>query len=690
LQQYLIVGLNEFGAQVIERCRALPIDRNVVYHALACPPEKRVATAYLDYRQELLNVLNREVFNFANTPLAVYLVGLMVEQHMAENLMHLGYLFKTFFRENITLNPRVKLISALPTILPEPAFAWLPQTRRALEAIDGYAALKSPFTPAYPEVKRTLPSISGPPFEEIAFCYSESMDAEDVDVSTQAAATLIYFDLVVRPARVTESSAVAEFARSRPVGRGFAPVTGCAVAFLPSLAKLVRDEMEYVLVMRLVERFFGAEPPEATVLDPLVEGVLRKVGALRLRDLVDEVTRVALEEERWFDPAALDAAARFDIEMSPSPDAYLNGLLAALERDRTRCASRVHELALERLQALPARILEAIRESQPRLDLRAIEALLTAACGRVIKQADGAAALVRQARDELEAARHAAGQRVGQLKELAGAKDARFKHGSETERRAAELLRSVDMRGLLRLGLGLSVAEAWAHEQADVETRLREGYERLHAPLSGFLKRRGEMVAHLASRRDAYLRRRELHLYVFNQVFRQRVLDAEIERAFGEVPQLAQAEPLAPLLGTFFFKHWFGRPELGLDEVEVALLEAVRVDAGREVQAIAGRINVDYSAIVRILGEIVESQAGSIFDRKYLEHPQAACRRALYLCHREERLAETLGRTLGEGFDLLDLARVSGLPFEVLEIVEIENLPFRALRQYASLDRQAD
>ncbi len=155
MQQYLIIGLNAFGAEVIERLRALPVEQNVVYRAIeGGAGEHSVAGAYLSFRQQMLDLLNREVFNFANTPLTIYLVGLLTEEDMADNLMRLGYLFKSFFRENIILSPRVKVVTACPTIIPEEAYAWLPRTRRTLDQIDTFAALKEQFRPAYAEVRR--------------------------------------------------------------------------------------------------------------------------------------------------------------------------------------------------------------------------------------------------------------------------------------------------------------------------------------------------------------------------------------------------------------------------------------------------------------------------------------------------------------------------------------------------------
>ena len=91
------------------------------------------------------------------------------------------------------------MLSALPTILPEEAYEWLPAARRTLERLDGCAALREPFAPAYDGLKRKLPALSGPPFEEVCFCYSESLGAEDVEVTAQAAATRIYFDLALLP-----------------------------------------------------------------------------------------------------------------------------------------------------------------------------------------------------------------------------------------------------------------------------------------------------------------------------------------------------------------------------------------------------------------------------------------------------------------------------------------------------------
>lgn len=688
MQQHLILGIGDFGASVIERVQALPIEKNLVYHRLQLTADSPVAASYLAVRQRLLEVLNKEVYNFANTQLTVYLVGLLVEQHMAENLMHLGYLFKTFFRENIILNPRVKLVTAFPTIVPEEAYAWLPATRRTLERLDALAALKEQFQPEYAGVKRALPAISGPPFEDVIFCYSESLDEEDVALTAQAAATKIYFDLVVLPERMAADSNLAQFYRSFPAGQGFLPLSGCAVAFLPSLAKLVRDEMEYVLLMRLMERFFPVQPPDSAKLDKLLEDVLRKGRAARTSDIVEDIVTQALEQERWFDVAAIDALPKYDIEMSPPPDAYLISFLANLERERNRFAGRVRDLALELVVHLPERLLTAIRTGHPGLDLWEVDTLLTRASVQVFQIADQSRALARQAKAAWERARQEASAKAGQLREIAGAKDAKLKHGTETEARIEELLRSIDSRELLRQAIAVSVAEALA-DDTTLEARLREAYDRLHEVFAAFLKRRTELMAHLTNRRDAFLKRRELHLYVFNQVFRQRLLDAEIQKRLAELQQAPADDKLSGILSAYFFKQWLPKPELALEEVEASLLEIIRSDARKEIEQAALDLELDYRDVVRILHEIARDQSAAIFDMKYKEHPQTAYRQALFLYHQEEKLSAALAAPKLEGVDLTDIGLVKGLPFQVLQISELYNLPFRALRQYASMDRTA-
>jgi len=60
----------------------------------------------------------------------------------------------------------------------------------------------------------------------------------------------------------------------------------------------------------------------------------------------------------------------------------------------------------------------------------------------------------------------------------------------------------------------------------------------------------------------------------------------------------------------------------------------------------------------------------------------------MFLCHKDETLATSLGTTRKrEGIDLSDVFVVKNLPFQTLQLMELYNLPFRALRQYASLDR---
>ena len=61
----------------------------------------------------------------------------------------------------------------------------------------------------------------------------------------------------------------------------------------------------------------------------------------------------------------------------------------------------------------------------------------------------------------------------------------------------------------------------------------------------------------------------------------------------------------------------------------------------------------------------------------------------MFLCYRDEALPAATGPIGEEPLQLTDVAHVPDLPFQVLQVTEIHNLPFRALRQYASLDRQA-
>lgn len=684
MRQYLILGIGAFGSSVLDRVRALPIERNIVYHNLDCAPEAPLARSYVTVRQELLDVLNKKVHNFANTQLTVYLVGLFVEEHMADNLMHLGYLFKSFFRENIILNPRIKVVTALPTIIPEHAYAWLPATRATLDRLDGLAALKEQFKPDYPDVKRALPAISGPPWEDIVFCYSESLDEEDVAVTAQAAATKIYFDLVLLPKRQEAQPGILEFYRSFPAGQAFLPIAGTAVAFLPALSKLIRDEMEYVLLMRLCERFFPVEPPEPAKLDKKVEAVLRKARVTRPRDVADEIVGSVLEHERWFDLAALDALARYDIEMSPPPDACLVTHFANLDRERNRFAGRVRDLALEMVARLPERILEAVRAEAESLDLGQIDALFTRAFFEALKLADQSRGLAHQAKSDWEQIRKDVQAKAARLKDIAGAKEARLKKGSETEAKIREVFRGFEIGHLLRQALLVSVTEALAGEPA-LEARLREGYERVHEALAGFLKRRTLLMTHLTNRRDAYLKRRELYLYVFNQVFRERVLDAEIQKKLTEVEQAAPQDHLLKILTGFFFKRWFADPELSCEEVEKALTEAIHLEAQKQIEEAARSIEVNDQDVLRILQEVASDQVRSIFDMKYREHPQAAYRQAMFLYHRDDKA--TAQKPL-EGLDLTDVAQVQDLPFQVLQVTEIYNLPFRALRQFESMDRR--
>jgi hypothetical protein len=687
LSQYLIVGLGGFGKSVVDRVKALPIERNIVYHLLEVEGGKPVAEAYLPYRERLLGVLNREVFNFANTPLTVYLVGLVAEEHMASNLMHLGYLFKSFFRENIILSPRVKVLTAFPTIIPEAAYAWLPSTAKALAEIDGYATLKEPFQPLYPDLKRSLPSISGPPFEDVVFCYCESLDEDDMEVSAQAAATKVYFDLVLLPERMTASEGVMEFYRSFPAGQGFAPISGTALAFLPSIQQMVRDEMEYLLMIRLCEKFFPAGPPAPGKVEKLVEPLLANAHAAKLTQFLQEVVRHSLENERWFDLAAIDVLAKFDIEMSPPADAYLQRFLSQMEQDKSRFAGRVRDLALETMHQVPERIRDALTASSEGLDLAEIDSLFTQAFSRVQQLLDQRNGMAQQLASDWKRVRSEIESKVTELKSIVSDRGAKLKKGSDTEARIKDVFSKIRVREILEKSIALSAVEGLAGE-ANLESRMRDSYDRIHNTFADLLKKRPALLAHLHQRRDAYLRRRELYLYVFNQVFRQRLLDKEIERKIEEVRKTASEDTLAKVMESFFFKKWLPDPALSFDEAEKGIMEAIRIEARPAIEKVASEMKIDYREVLRILQDIADAQVNSIFDMKYKEHPQAAYRQAMFLCHKDESLASSLGTTRKrDGIDLSDVFVVKNLPFQALQLMELYNLPFRALRQYASLDR---
>jgi hypothetical protein len=689
LSQYLLIGLGGFGRSVIERVRALPIERNIVYHCLEIEDGKPVVEAYLPCRERLLGVLNREVFNFANVPLTVYFVGLLVEEHMASNLMHLGYLFKSFFRENIILNPRVKVLTAFPTIIPENAYAWLPATRKVLAEIDGYASLKDPFQPRYPDLKRALPPISGPPFESIVFCYCESLDEDDMEVSAQAAATKIYFDLVLLPERIQASEGVMEFYRGFPAGQGFAPITGTALSFLPSIQQMVRDEMEYLLMIRLCERFFPAGPPAPGKVEKLVEPLLAKAHASKLTQFLQEVVRHSLENERWFDLAAIDVLAKYDIEMSAPADAYLQRFLASLDHERSRFAGRVRDLALETILQIPDRIRDSLTANAAGLDLAEIDSLFTQAFFRVQQLLDHRASTAQQLTSDWKRIRSDIEAKVTELKQIVSDRGAKLKKGSDTEARIKDVFSRISVREILEKAIALSAAEGLASESG-LEGRLRESYDRIHQIFADLLKKRPSLLAHLHQRRDAYLRRRELYLYVFNQVFRQRLLDKEIERRIEEVRKTASEDSFAKVMEGFFFKKWLPDPALSFDEAEKGIMEAIRLEARPAIERVVSEMRVDYREVVRILQDIADAQVNSIFDMKYKEHPQAAYRQAMFLCHKDETLASALGTTRKrDGIDLSDVFVVKDLPFQALQLMELYNLPFRALRQYASLDRQS-
>jgi hypothetical protein len=294
-------------------------------------------------------------------------------------------------------------------------------------------------------------------------------------------------------------------------------------------------------------------------------------------------------------------------------------------------------------------------------------------------------AVAEKLRGEWQKAKLEVQAKQAKLKALVGEKGSRLKRGNETEAQIKQLFGTIVCRELLERCLSATVAEALARDES-LEARLREGYERVHGLMAGFLAKREPLLAHLRDRRDAALRQREMYLYVFNQVFRERVLDGEIQKKLKELQGTLASDALRAAVGSFFFKRWLHEPALPMEEVERALAETVRQHARRTIEEAAAGMNVRYADVVRILREVAETHVSSIFDAKYKEHPQAAARGAMFLCYREEALPTAAGRSGEEPLQLTDVAQVPDLPFQVLQVTEIHNLPFRALRQYASLD----
>src|SRR5262249_6267150 len=179
----------------------------------------------------------------------------------------------------------------------------------------------------------------------------------------------------------------------------------------------------------------------------------------------------ALEKERWFDRAAMDALARYDVEMSPSPDAYLQRYLAALENERNRFAGRVRDLALEKALLLPEHILERLRQDATGRNLREIDALFTGAFFRVSQALDPRKALAQKLRSDWQRSKQEGEAKAAKLKALVSEKGARLKHGSETEAKIKDVFRTVVCRELIEQSVTLTAAEALAEDQS-LESRL--------------------------------------------------------------------------------------------------------------------------------------------------------------------------------------------------------------------------
>jgi hypothetical protein len=110
-------------------------------------------------------------------------------------------------------------------------------------------------------------------------------------------------------------------------------------------------------------------------------------------------------------------------------------------------------------------------------------------------------------------------------------------------------------------------------------------------------------------------------------------------------------------------------------------MEAIRLEARPAIEKVASEMKIDYREVVRILQDIADAQVNSIFDMKYKEHPQAAYRQAMFLCH-DERHERSAPRESGT---VSILGRLRGREPAVQALADgAYNLPFRALRQYAT------
>ena len=156
-----------------------------------------------------------------------------------------------------------------------------------------------------------------------------------------------------------------------------------------------------------------------------------------------------------------------------------------------------------------------------------------------------------------------------------------------------DVFSKISVREILEEAIALSAVEGLAGE-ANLENRLRESYDRIHRTFADLLKKRPALLAHLHQRRDAYLRRRELYLYVFNQVFRQRFLDKEIDRKIEEVRKTASEDSQSKVMESFFFKKWLPDPALSFDEAEKGLMESIRLEARPAIEKVVSETSVDY------------------------------------------------------------------------------------------------
>ena len=234
--------------------------------------------------------------------------------------------------------------------------------------------------------------------------------------------------------------------RQPPAGQPFLPISGCAVAFLPSLAKLLRDEMEYVLLLRLCEGFLPDEAARSRQARPAARGARSRRRASRGSRTVVARRRQprARRGQRWFDLAAIDALATYDVEMSAAPatptsSATSNRSSSSATASPAACATWPSRRPCS--PRAPAR--SCCAPTTLGLNLRELDALYTNAFFRVSQLLDERKAVAEKLRGDWQKAKLEVQAKQARLKALVGERGRHLKRGSETEAQVKELFRSI-------------------------------------------------------------------------------------------------------------------------------------------------------------------------------------------------------------------------------------------------------